>query len=63
MIHYPNTCVGIAPHTPNIDVLSHMTDALVKVAVKPQQFLKAYIPMFDLREAIKVSSPLYEWHP
>nr|MBP8206900.1 Fe/S-dependent 2-methylisocitrate dehydratase AcnD [Acinetobacter sp.] len=36
-------------------------DALVKEAVKPEQFKKVYIPMFDLGVAEKASSPLYDW--
>ncbi|MDY6460142.1 Fe/S-dependent 2-methylisocitrate dehydratase AcnD [Acinetobacter faecalis] len=38
-------------------------DALVKEAVKPEQFKKVYIPMFDLGIAEKASSPLYDWRP
>ena len=38
-------------------------DALVKEAVKPEQFKKVYIPMFDLGVAEKASSPLYDWRP
>ncbi|MBP6113258.1 MAG: Fe/S-dependent 2-methylisocitrate dehydratase AcnD [Acinetobacter sp.] len=38
-------------------------DALVKVAVKPEQFKKIYIPMFDLGVNAKASSPLYDWRP
>ncbi|WP_191112624.1 Fe/S-dependent 2-methylisocitrate dehydratase AcnD [Acinetobacter lwoffii] len=38
-------------------------DALVKVAVKPEQFKKIYIPMFDLGVNEKAASPLYEWRP
>lgn len=38
-------------------------DALVKVAVKPEQFKKVYIPMFDLGERVKSASPLYDWRP
>ncbi|MDM1246559.1 Fe/S-dependent 2-methylisocitrate dehydratase AcnD [Acinetobacter sp. R933-2] len=38
-------------------------DALVKVAVKPEQFKKIYIPMFDLGVNEKASSPLYDWRP
>jgi len=38
-------------------------DALVKVAVKPEQFKKVYIPMFDLGEREKSVSPLYDWRP
>ena len=36
-------------------------DALVKVAVKPEQFKKIYIPMFDLGVNAKSESPLYDW--
>ena len=38
-------------------------DALVKVAVKPEQFKKIYIPMFDLGVNAKAESPLYDWRP
>ena len=38
-------------------------DALVKVAVKPEQFKKVYIPMFDLGVNAKSESPLYDWRP
>lgn len=38
-------------------------DALVKQAVKPEQFKKVYIPMFDLGVNAKASSPLYDWRP
>lgn len=38
-------------------------DALVKVAVKPEQFKKIYIPMFDLGVNAKAASPLYDWRP
>jgi aconitate hydratase len=38
-------------------------DALVKVAVKPEQFKKIYIPMFDLGVNEKAASPLYDWRP
>ncbi|MBI1451285.1 MULTISPECIES: Fe/S-dependent 2-methylisocitrate dehydratase AcnD [Acinetobacter] len=38
-------------------------DALVKVAVKPEQFKKVYIPMFDLGERVQAASPLYDWRP
>ncbi len=39
-------------------------DAVVKAAVKPEQFRKVYIPMFAIQEdsASKVS-PLYDWRP
>src|SRR5574343_36390 len=36
-------------------------DALVKEAVKPEQFRKVYIPMFDLGEGEQAKSPLYDW--
>ncbi|KOA13798.1 aconitate hydratase, partial [Acinetobacter baumannii] len=35
-------------------------DALVKEAVKPEQFRKVYIPMFDLGEVEQAKSPLYD---
>lgn len=38
-------------------------DALVKTAVKPEQFRKVYIPMFDLGERSQSASPLYDWRP
>ena len=38
-------------------------DALVKEAVKPEQFRKVYIPMFDLGVTEKQESPLYDWRP
>lgn len=38
-------------------------DALVKEAVKPEQFRKVYIPMFDLGEVEQAKSPLYDWRP
>ena len=36
-------------------------DAIVGEFVKPQQFRDVYIPMFDLGEAEKSPSPLYDW--
>ncbi len=36
-------------------------DAIVGEFVKPQQFRDVYIPMFDLGEAEKAPSPLYDW--
>jgi aconitate hydratase len=36
-------------------------DAIVAKAVKPEQFQQIYIPMFDLGEAEKAPSPLYDW--
>ncbi|MFW1909628.1 Fe/S-dependent 2-methylisocitrate dehydratase AcnD [Acinetobacter ursingii] len=38
-------------------------DALVKKAVKPEQFRKVYIPMFDLGVTEEAESPLYDWRP
>jgi len=38
-------------------------DALVKEAVKPEQFRKVYIPMFDLGEVEQAKSSLYDWRP
>lgn len=38
-------------------------DALVKQAVKPEQFRKVYIPMFDLGVTEEAKSPLYDWRP
>ena len=38
-------------------------DALVKQAVKPEQFRQVYIPMFDLGEVEQAESPLYDWRP
>ncbi|MCU4415200.1 Fe/S-dependent 2-methylisocitrate dehydratase AcnD [Acinetobacter sp. WU_MDCI_Axc73] len=38
-------------------------DALVKQAVKPEQFRKVYIPMFDLGVTEQAESPLYDWRP
>ncbi|EPF79829.1 Fe/S-dependent 2-methylisocitrate dehydratase AcnD [Acinetobacter rudis] len=38
-------------------------DALVKTSVKPEQFRKVYIPMFDLGENEQAESPLYDWRP
>jgi aconitate hydratase len=39
-------------------------DAIVKVAVKPEQFRKVYIPMFAAREDEGAkASPLYDWRP
>ena len=35
-------------------------DALVTVAVKPEQFKKIYTPMFDLGVNAKSESPLYD---
>ncbi|PAU56891.1 Fe/S-dependent 2-methylisocitrate dehydratase AcnD [Pseudomonas indica] len=39
-------------------------DAVVRSAVKPEQFRQVYIPMFDLsRETAAQVSPLYDWRP
>ena len=38
-------------------------DAIVKASVKPEQFRQIYIPMFDLGQAEKAASPLYDWRP
>ena len=38
-------------------------DAIVKESVKPEQFNKIYIPMFDLGKVEKAESPLYDWRP
>ena len=38
-------------------------DALVAKSVKPEQFRKVYIPMFEQRAGEKASSPLYDWRP
>ncbi|SDO00153.1 Fe/S-dependent 2-methylisocitrate dehydratase AcnD [Vreelandella arcis] len=39
-------------------------DAIVKSAVKPEQFRDTYIPMFDLDKSARTQvSPLYEWRP
>ncbi len=38
-------------------------DALVAKSVKPEQFRKVYIPMFDLGQVEEAASPLYDWRP
>ncbi len=38
-------------------------DAIVKENVKPEQFQKIYIPMFDLGAIEEAESPLYDWRP
>lgn len=39
-------------------------DAIVKAAVKPEQFRQTYIPMFEKKgDGVKATSPLYEWRP
>ncbi|SDL58584.1 aconitase [Modicisalibacter muralis] len=36
-------------------------DAIVKASVKPEQFNRIYIPMFDLDKGEAAKSPLYDW--
>ncbi|MDN3652735.1 Fe/S-dependent 2-methylisocitrate dehydratase AcnD [Thalassotalea ponticola] len=36
-------------------------DAIVKAAVKPEQFKKIYQPMFEIRNVDNAESPLYDW--
>ena len=39
-------------------------DAIVKSAVKPEQFRKTYIPMFEKKgDGVRAASPLYDWRP
>ncbi|MDE2203137.1 MAG: Fe/S-dependent 2-methylisocitrate dehydratase AcnD [Burkholderiaceae bacterium] len=39
-------------------------DAIVRASVKPEQFRKVYIPMFEQRsESTAKVSPLYDWRP
>ncbi|WP_197341449.1 Fe/S-dependent 2-methylisocitrate dehydratase AcnD [Ralstonia solanacearum] len=39
-------------------------DAIVRAAVKPEQFRQVYIPMFDQRSDTAASvNPLYDWRP
>ncbi|RHW22481.1 Fe/S-dependent 2-methylisocitrate dehydratase AcnD [Pseudomonas jilinensis] len=39
-------------------------DAVLKASVKPEQFRKVYIPMFDItRDNSAKVSPLYDWRP
>lgn len=38
-------------------------DAVVARAVKPEQFKRVYIPMFEQRAAVRAASPLYDWRP
>ncbi|WP_055325885.1 Fe/S-dependent 2-methylisocitrate dehydratase AcnD [Ralstonia solanacearum] len=39
-------------------------DAIVRAAVKPEQFRQVYIPMFDQRSETTASvNPLYDWRP
>ncbi|HLV77553.1 MAG TPA: Fe/S-dependent 2-methylisocitrate dehydratase AcnD [Marinobacter sp.] len=38
-------------------------DRIVGQHVKPEQFRQVYIPMFNLDEAEKADSPLYDWRP
>ncbi|MGB1239336.1 MAG: Fe/S-dependent 2-methylisocitrate dehydratase AcnD [Pseudomonadales bacterium] len=36
-------------------------DAIIRKSVKPEQFNRVYIPMFDLERAEQAISPLYDW--
>ncbi|KAF0805002.1 aconitate hydratase [Alcanivorax xiamenensis] len=39
-------------------------DTIVKSAVKPEQFRKTYIPMFEKKgDGARAASPLYDWRP
>ncbi|RZU46890.1 aconitase /2-methylcitrate dehydratase (trans-methylaconitate-forming) [Fluviicoccus keumensis] len=38
-------------------------DAIVARSVKPEQFNRIYIPMFEKKESEKAASPLYDWRP
>ncbi|WP_431026023.1 Fe/S-dependent 2-methylisocitrate dehydratase AcnD [Halomonas sp. H5] len=38
-------------------------DAIVNEFVKPEQFQRVYIPMFDLGAVDAAESPLYDWRP
>ncbi len=39
-------------------------DAIVKASVKPDQFRKTYIPMFEKKgDGTRAASPLYDWRP
>lgn len=38
-------------------------DEIVAQFVKPEQFRKVYIPMFNLDHSEKADSPLYDWRP
>ncbi len=38
-------------------------DAIVAACVKPEQFQRVYIPMFDLGAVEAAKSPLYAWRP
>ncbi|MCG8439184.1 MAG: aconitase family protein, partial [Pseudomonadales bacterium] len=39
-------------------------DAIVKSAVKPEQFRKTYLPMFEKKgDGERAASPLYDWRP
>ncbi|MEE2603324.1 MAG: Fe/S-dependent 2-methylisocitrate dehydratase AcnD [Pseudomonadota bacterium] len=39
-------------------------DAIVKASVKPDQFRKTYIPMFEKKgDGARAASPLYDWRP
>jgi iron-sulfur-dependent 2-methylisocitrate dehydratase len=38
-------------------------DAIVKQAVKPEQFRNVYIPMFEIKDKSEAGKPLYDWRP
>jgi 2-methylcitrate dehydratase (2-methyl-trans-aconitate forming) len=38
-------------------------DAIVAEYVKPEQFRRVYLPMFDLGKVEEAASPLYDWRP
>jgi 2-methylcitrate dehydratase (2-methyl-trans-aconitate forming) len=38
-------------------------DAIVAEFVKPEQFRRVYLPMFDLGKVEQAKSPLYDWRP
>ncbi|MGB7479020.1 MAG: Fe/S-dependent 2-methylisocitrate dehydratase AcnD [Burkholderiaceae bacterium] len=39
-------------------------DAVMRAAVKPEQFRQVYVPMFERRDdAVQAVSPLYDWRP
>jgi aconitate hydratase len=38
-------------------------DAVVALAVKPEQFNQIYIPMFEKKATERAASPLYDWRP
>jgi len=39
-------------------------DAVMRAAVKPEQFRRVYVPMFERHgDAVQAASPLYDWRP